>query len=215
MRIVIFANGIIENVNAEVSYWVRPDDLLVAADGGTHHVLAAGLIPMHIIGDMDSLQTEHQDLVEQGAVLHTYPAQKDETDLELALLWAVEQNPQEIIVLGALGGRPDQEWANLLLLAHPALDGHNVVFANATWAIRLIRGNCTLNITGQPGDILSLIPLGGDAQGVTTQGLAYPLRNETLYFGKTRGVSNVFEETKAIITLKKGLLWCFHKHSEY
>lgn len=209
MRIVIFANGIIEDPAAEAARWVRPGDCVVAANGGTQHALAAGLTPDHVIGDLDSLSAEQRTRLEAaGTTLDAHPPAKDETDLELALTWAVAQpDVTEIVVLGALGGRPDQALANLLLLALPALAGHDVVIADGAWTVRCLRGGEVATVSGRPGDTLSLIPLGGDAVGVTTEGLRYPLHDETLHFGLTRGVSNEFDSETATISLRTGLLW--------
>lgn len=217
-NIIIFANGLIENPRAEAAHWIQPDDVIVAADGGTRHALAAGLTPTHVIGDMDSLEPElRARLKATGTTFHVHPPAKDETDLELALLWAAEQAADAvdgvngIIILGALGGRPDQELANLLLLALPALAGHEVVLAGGGWAIRVIRSGETLTLRGAPGATVSLIPLGGDAHGVTTTGLAYPLRDESLHFGPARGVSNVTQSEEAAVTVREGLVWCLHE----
>ena len=213
MRIVIFANGIITDPAAEAARWVRPGDCVIAADGGTAHALAAGLTPEHVIGDLDSLSAEQRaKLVAAGTALHAHPPAKDETDLELALTWAAMQpDVTQIIVLGALGGRPDQALANLLLLTLPALAGREVVIADGAWTIRCLRGGETATVHGQPGDMLSLVPLGGDAIGVTTHGLRYPLHDETLAFGPARGVSNVFDEETATVSVQTGSLWCFHQ----
>ncbi len=210
MRIIIFANGIMDNPNAEAVRWVQPGDTIVAADGGTRHALMAGLTPAHIIGDLDSLEPALRTRLEAaGTLFHIHPPAKDETDLELALLWAAAQAAEQIIVLGALGGRPDQALANLLLLALPALAGRKVVLAGGGWTIRCIRGGETLALRGQPGDVVSLLPLGGDARGVSTTGLRYLLHDETLRFGPARGVSNELVGEEATVMVKKGLLWCF------
>ncbi len=214
MNIIIFANGVIENLRAEVARWIQPGDLIVAADGGTRHALAAGVLPIRIIGDLDSLDADLRAYAEAaGMEFHVYPPAKDETDLELALLWAVEQSAEVIVILGAMGGRPDQELANLLLLALPALAGRKAVIVNGTWVICCIRGGEAFVLRGTPGDTVSLIPLGGDAHGVTTQGLVYPLHNETLYFGQSRGVSNVMAGEEAMVTVEDGLLWCLCKET--
>jgi len=215
-NIIMFANGTIHTLAAEVERWVRPGDLIVAVDGGTQHVLNADLKPTHIIGDLDSLPAAlREDLEASGTVFRPHPPVKDETDLELALLWAVEQEAERIVILGALGGRPDQELANLLLLAMPALRGHNVMVADGLWTIWLLHGGERACLRGRPGDMLSLLPLGGDALGVKTQGLAYPLERETLAFGPARGVSNVFAGAEATVEFEKGLLWCFHKAQDF
>lgn len=215
MRIVIFANGVMDDIAGTTARWVRPDDLVLAADGGTHHARTAGLKLDHVIGDLDSLSSEVQaELKAEGTVFHPHPPAKDETDLELALLWASQQTPEQVVILGAWGGRPDQTLANLLLLALPALQGIDVVIVAPPWEIRRIRGGERLALTGHPGDELSLIPLGGDVDGVTTTGLAYALDNDPLYFGPARGVSNVFEKAHIEVAVAAGALWCFHKRNE-
>jgi len=248
MDIIIFANGVIAQPAEWLARQVRPEDLIIAANGGTRHALAAGLMPHHVIGDLDSLPADLRTrLTAQGTIFHPHPPAKNETDLELALLWAASGelgvrsealgvasgevadrrisesaeppsalSPQpsvlspQIVILGALGGRPDQALANLLLLALPPLAGLDVVIVDGAWQIRCLRGGETLRLRGQPGDTLSLIPLGGPAEGVVTSGLAYPLREETLHFGPARGVSNVFTGETVAVTLSAGLLWCFH-----
>jgi thiamine pyrophosphokinase len=213
MRVVIFANGIMNEPSTEAARWIRSGDLVVAADGGTKYALAAGVTPAHVIGDLDSLPSEQRARLEAaGTIIHAYPPAKDETDLELALLWAAAQpGVTHIVVLGALGGRPDQEFANLLLLALPQLAGRDVTVAGGEWTVRCLRGGETRQITGRPGDTVSLIPLGGDVVGITTRGLAYPLHDETLHFGPARGVSNVLESETATVSLRAGLLWVFHQ----
>ena len=210
MKIVIFANGELISPADAVARWVQSTDVIVAADGGTRHALAAGLKPDQIIGDLDSLPPElRAELRAAGTEFQTYPPAKDETDLELALLWAAQQDAEEILVLGALGGRPDQELANLLLLALPELAGQKTRLAAGNWQVELIRGGEELVLHGEPGETISLLPLGGEASGVTTTGLRYPLQQETLHFGPARGVSNVLTKKTAVVRVEKGLLWSF------
>ncbi len=213
MRIVIFANGILEDPASEIARWITSDDLLVAANGGTQHALDVGLALNHVIGDLDSLSSETiETLKEAGTRIHAHPPAKDETDLELALLWAANHEPEaDIVVLAALGGRPDQALANLLLLALPELEGHDVRMVGGAWEIRLIRSGEMLTLRGRPGETVSLVPLGGDARGVTTSGLRYPLDGEVLHFGPARGISNVLESEDATVIVDEGWLWCFHK----
>ena len=215
MRIVIFANGILEDPASEIARWITSGDLLVAANGGTQHALDAGLALNHVIGDLDSLSSAlRQQLVEKGTCFHEHAPAKDETDLELALLWADNHEPEaDIVVLAALGGRPDQALANLLLLALPALEGHDVRMVGGAWEIRLIRSGETLALRGQPGETVSLVPLGGDVHGVTTSGLRYLLDGEVLHFGPARGISNVLESEDATVKVDEGWLWCFHKRN--
>ncbi len=206
MRAVIFANGLFPDPAAQRRL-LRPGDLVVAADGGAAHARAAGVTPHVVVGDLDSLEPDLRvELEKAGARFVSHPAAKDETDLELALLYAVERGVQEILILGALGGRLDQMLANLLLLALPALAGADVRIVEGGQTAFLIRDQAV--VTGRPGDTVSLIPLGGDAVGVTTDGLQWPLDDEALRFGPARGISNVLLGRRARVRVREGILLC-------
>ena len=230
MRAVIFANGQCSDVQC-VRELLRPDDLIIAADGGTRHALAAGVSPHVVIGDLDSLSPDERARVEAcgagfpachcgagfpacraGAHIIRFSPHKDETDLELALQHAVRAGATHIVVLAALGGRLDQTIANLLLLALPELKGLDVRIVEGPQSAFFIHAGRDALIAGQPGDTVSLIPLGGDALGVTTEGLEWPLCDDPLRFGPARGVSNVLTAEQARVRVREGLLLCVVTH---
>ena len=206
MRAVVFANGELDDLEGAREA-VRAGDLVIAADGGGRHCLRLGIVPAVVIGDFDSLEEADREALEAGgAKLIRHEPRKDETDLELALLYARRQGVDEVLVLGGLGGRWDQTLGNLLLAAHPDLRGVNIVFQDGGQRIFPIYDEVTLE--GKAGDTVSLIPVGGDAVGVTTTGLEYPLNGERLRFGETRGVSNVMLGERATVALEDGLILC-------
>lgn len=208
MRAVIFANGDLYQPE-QVLDTLESEDLLIAVDGGARHCTSLGLLPHYAIGDFDSLtQAEQDNLRTQGVKLVPFPARKDFTDLELALRHAHKLGCDPLLVYGALGSRWDQSLANVLLLASPDLEGITIRLIEGNQEIRLLRPGHQTNLAGQAGDTLSLIPLAGDAGGITTQGLEYPLHQETLLFGATRGVSNVLTGIEASIRFEQGLLLC-------
>jgi thiamine pyrophosphokinase len=208
MRTIIFANGDCPTPRTAARY-VQAGDWIVCADGGARHALALGLRPAVVIGDFDSLdKSTLAHLQALGARLIVHPADKDETDLELALALAAQEGAMEIIVLGGLGGRLDQTLANVLLLTLPQLAGIAVRIVDETQEAFLIRGAAVLQ--GNVGDILSLIPLGGDAGGMVTEGLRYPLRHEPLRFGPARGLSNVFTAPVAHVSVRQGMVLAIH-----
>lgn len=214
MRAVIFANGVLNDPGG-VSGLMAEDNLLIAADGGSRHCLSLKLTPDIIIGDFDSLEPEILQAFEsRGSQVIQHPAHKDFTDLELALRYASEQGADDILVFGALGDRWDQTLANLLLPAHPDLVNARIRLIDANQEIYLIRSGQTFQVHGLPGDTVSLVPIHGEVNGVSTQGLEYPLSDETLDFGATRGVSNVLLERQAEIFVRKGLLLCIIIHQE-
>jgi len=188
---------------------VRNADVVIAADGGANWLATQGLVPHVLVGDMDSVTDAVREAIAgQGGRLVTVPRAKDETDLELALLEAVDVGARQITVLGALGGRIDHALANVYLLALSALRGRDVRLYDGTTYLWLT--DSLARVQGEPDDLISLIPLGGDVQGVHTSGLAYPLRGETLHVGPARGISNVMTETEATIEVGAGLLLVAH-----
>ncbi len=208
-RTVIIANGD-PPAASDLQRWLRPGDRLLCADGGARVALQYDLRPLRVIGDFDSLNdAELQALERRGAQLERHPAHKDETDLELALLYAASTEPDgEIVILGALGGRLDQTVANVMLLAMPILNKCRVTIAAGDEQSFLIRPGAPFELRGRAGDIVSLIPFGGDAHGIVTAGLEYPLRDESLFIGPARGVSNTMLGERATVTLRQGLLLC-------
>jgi len=208
MQAVVIAGGQI-NDSGTCRLLVSRADLLIAANGGALHVLGLGLVPDVVIGDLDSLTQEQVEYLHRaGCRFLTHPARKNETDAELALLYAVEQGADEVAILGALGGRLDHTLANALLLALPELKGVRVSLVDGPQEMILIRDEGT--IRGQIGDAVSLLPIAGDAEGITTHGLEYALDDEALVFGRTRGVSNALTSPTAHIRLRKGALLCVH-----
>ena len=186
---------------------VRQGDRLIAADGGLHHMLALGLRPNVLIGDLDSVTpAEVERAQSEGARVERFPVRKDQTDLELAVRLARAEGAGDILIFGALGGRWDQTLANLLLLAHTDFRAARIRLVDGAQQIYLIQSST--RIEGQPGDTVSLISLQGDARGVTTQGLEYPLHDGPLAFGSTLGISNVLIGRQASVRVQDGLVAC-------
>jgi thiamine pyrophosphokinase len=184
-------------------------ELLIAADGGGNALHAIGLTPHVVIGDLDSLHPEAlAAFAAAGVHILRYPPEKDETDLELALLYANQQGAERIDILGALGGRWDQGLSNVALLALPELIGRRVRLLDLEQEAFLARGATA--IPGEVGETVSLLPLGGPARGITTQGLYYPLADAELRFERSRGVSNLIVAPPAQVTVREGLLLVVH-----
>jgi thiamine pyrophosphokinase len=210
-RIVIFANGEIPNLE-KVRALMRADDFILCADGGTHHALALGLMPQLVIGDMDSVAAEEfQRIKESGAAIELFPRDKNETDLELALQTASKKNPDEILVIGALGGRLDQTLGNLALLSNAQLSSVDAKLDDGLEEIFFCREQ--VQVEGRSGEIVSLIPWQGKVEGIETENLKWPLRDETLYPEKTRGISNEMSAGVARVKIKSGVLLVVHRRS--
>jgi thiamine pyrophosphokinase len=201
--VVVVAGG--DAPRPETALSVPLDATVVAADGGIEHALALGLGVAVAVGDFDSATPEAVAAAEAaGARIVRHPADKDATDLELALEEALVLAPDRIVVLASGGGRLDHLLSLLLALAAPRFAGVRIDAAvGGAWA-HVVRGERTFE--GEAGELVSLLALHGSAEGVWTEGLAYELRGETLEPGSSRGVSNVLTTGRATVSVERGVL---------
>ena len=210
-RIVIFANGLVPDPEA-IRNLLRPDDLLIGADGGARHIMGLGLMPSLVVGDLDSLTgDELYELSSADVKIEQYPEDKNETDLELALDHALEQRAGSILIVGALGGRLDQTLGNISLLSDPLISRLNIRLDDGLEEIFFCRSQT--QVSGKIGDIVSLVPWNGDVSGVVTSGLKWTLTGETLSPHKTRGISNEMTAETADIQITSGSLLVIHRRS--
>jgi len=208
MDIWIFANGEIEEYGL-LQERILAGSVIIAADGGLQHIRKMEMIPDVVIGDLDSVTNADLEWLKANSVeIIRYPADKDETDLELAISFAAKSKNSRIRIAGGAGGRTDQLLGNIFLLLQPELSGIDLKLDDGLEETFLIHSNT--KIKGSPGDVVSLLPLNGSAAGIKTTGLKYPLFGETLYPEKTRGISNVMLADLATIQLEKGVLLCVH-----
>jgi thiamine pyrophosphokinase len=194
--------------------WADDIGLVIAADGGWEKAASLGIMADVLVGDADSLPAERfTELAAAGVPIERAPVAKDESDAELALLAALRRGASHVTILGALGGkRFDHALANVGLLSLPGPGEAEVVLLDATTRVRLLRapnaegGPASCDLSGEIGDLISLLPQGGPASDITTEGLLYPLGGETLPPGPARGLSNVRIASDASVTLRRGNL---------
>ncbi len=207
-RCLIFANGTLPDLDA-ARRLLRPDDFILAADGGTRHILDLGRTPSIVIGDLDSATFDLQPLTAAGAQIIRHPRDKNETDLELALELAIQLGHREIVIVAALGGRLDQTLGNLSLLTDSRLSTFDLRLDDGVESASFCRARS--EVRGRRGNLVSLIPWGGEVRGVRTEGLRWPLSDETLYPHKTRGISNEMTGDVAYVQIESGLLLIVHR----
>jgi thiamine pyrophosphokinase len=204
------------DLDASWPNWDEGVTAVLAADGGARLGDALGLRIDEWVGDGDSLpRTDIDVLAQRGVRIDLVSAAKDESDLELAVTRAVGLGVRRITVLGALRGpRFDHELANVFLLAHPlvARAGVSIELLDPTARVSLLtsvdteKAPARRSLTGRVGDLVSLFPIGGDVEGVTTEGLAYPLVDEPLHLGPARGLSNLRTAAAASVSVRMGRL---------
>ena len=217
IRAVIVADGEVDSIalRAVLVAGAGETVLAIGADGGTRHLEAAGRQPYLVCGDADSLSAEDlRRLRERGTPLDLHPTDKDESDTELCVRAALRRGATQITILGALGGaRVEHGTANQLLLAGALLDGVDALILHAGSTLRRVGtrgGPGTAEIVGAPADFVSLLPLDDPVSGITTHGLRFALRTESLPLGSTRGLSNELIRDQASVTTTSGRLLVIH-----
>ena len=209
-RAVLFVNG---EARDPRRLKLLPDDYLVAVDGGLRHLFELGLKPNLVLGDFDSISEDELARCQmKGVEILRYPSQKDQTDLELAVDLALARGFRDIIIACGLGGRLDHSLGNLALLSRPDMQGAALRFDDGFTKVFLTRAE--LKLACQPGDLVSLLPWHGEARGILTDGLAYPLKQETLLPWQTRGISNVCVGDEFTVSLEVGALLVIHQKRE-
>ena len=215
MLILIFANGEFATT-PDLSDLLDRAGLIIAADGGANHCARLGIVPDILLGDLDSVETGLlQKLQAQGVDIHRHPPEKDATDLELALDLVLDRGATAVWLVGALGGRWDMSLANIMLCALDKYRGLPINLVGADCRMHILRSGQPFTVhPTHPGRKVSLLPLGGDIQGITLEGFQYPLRDASLPFGSSRGISNVLTEEMGTVRLEQGVLLCICLENE-
>lgn len=177
----------------------------IAADGGVLFLEKIGIVPDILIGDFDSISQEKLAFyLQQNVEIKEYPVEKDETDGELAINYCLENDFNDIIIIGSRGGRLDQELANIFLLEYAYRNGLNLLLKEPGLEMGIVKEK--IKFFNCEGQYLSLIPLSEKVEGVSIKGCKYRLENDTLLRYKTRGISNIIIENLAEVTVKEGII---------
>lgn len=204
--VIVLTGG--DKVIADQAPPIPDDAIVIAADSGLAAAATLHLDVDRVVGDMDSVDLDTLAAAEDaGALVEHHPADKDRTDLAIALDAALEHAPRRIVVLGGHGGRLDHLLANALLLASTDYEDVEVVAHMGGATVTVVRAGATPTpLDGTPGELVSLLAVHGPARGVTTTGLRFALEREDLLAGSSRGVSNVFLTARATVHVETGVL---------
>lgn len=213
-KAVIFLNGDRTDISA-VKQYIDDKTLIIGVDGGTNHILKLGLKPNVVIGDFDSFEEPKnvtaRERSDRGNLVEyiRYPRDKDFTDGELAIEYAIKKGCKEITVFGLLGSRVDHVLGNILLLLKKEYAETSIKIIEGNQEIYIIRNDAVIH--GKKGDTISFMPIDGVVQSTKTSGLKYPLENYQLSIQGNRGISNLLTKDTAAITLKKVVLLVIHQ----
>lgn len=192
MKALIIGSG---NFSQNAMKFLDDKTYIICADGGYDHALSHGIVPDILLGDLDSVKSE------VGVKTLVYPKEKDETDSELALDYAISKGYKDIVMTGVTGSRLDHTIGNIFLLKTAADNGARAVIADDNNEIYYV--NSSIKLVGKRSEYFSIIPLCQNIR-VSVCGAKYPLHREILELGKNRGISNEFLENECIITIHEG-----------
>ncbi|PLS06509.1 thiamine diphosphokinase [Neobacillus cucumis] len=208
MIINILAGGP-EELLPDLTAYQEDDAIWVGVDRGVFHLINRNITPAKAFGDFDSVNKEELSIIEhQVAGIKKYKPEKDETDLELALNWALAQKPKTVRLFGATGGRLDHLLANVQLLLSPIkennpanvymIDQKNIVFIKEP-------GHYTIEKMASK-KYISFVPLTLDVTDLTLEGFKFPLKNRHIYLGSTLCISNELIDVYGTFSFSKGIL---------
>lgn len=203
MKTIIIGNGEINNYDIIREYFDQA--YIIACDGGVKHCRAMMIMPNIMVGDFDSANKEDAEFFENlGVLKEKFPVKKNETDMEIAINMAIDKNSTEIYIVGGLGRRFDHSLANVHILLRPVRLGIRTCLLDENNIITLVEDS--IDIVGEKGQTVSLIPLTTEVKGITTKNLEYALTNATMEIGHSLGVSNVMNGDVATISVGEGVL---------
>ena len=201
MRAYIYVGGEIDPAN--LTDHPKGDDLVIAADAGWNNAKKAGVKPMALLGDFDSLGEPH---VPDDVEIVRVPAEKDLTDTQLAVEYALQKGIRDIVIVGGLSGRLDHTLSNLAILEHLETLRVHALITDGYNRARFIRNNSTLIPRGAYR-YLSLIAADPVVKGVTLEGCKYPLKKARLSRLNQYAVSNELTGNCALIDVRRGGVW--------
>lgn len=196
----IFGAG--EFTPCEIS--LTEQDFVIAADGGYDHLLQIGLRADVVLGDFDSIVSSEiwEDTISEK---FTYPPEKDDTDMMLAIKLGLSKGYESFAIYGGLGGRLDHTIANIQAISYVADKGAQAILYHETYALTAIK-NSSFTLPKDTTGYVSVFSLSDISENVTIKGLKYELEGATLTNAFPLGVSNEATGKKGVIHVGHGTL---------
>lgn len=207
MRHIIVSNGGIFDYSFYKGLF-EDSDYIICADGGARHLIEMDIMPNVILGDLDSIREEDKKIFKEKKVeFYEFPCDKDASDTELALDFALSHGASEVVFIGAIGSRMDHSIGNITLLKKLLDNDIKGKVINENNEIYLLNNKINeLTLQGKEGDYLSIIPLSNSVKGITLSGFKFPLKDAEIPLGSSLGISNEFARDVVKIVIKEGFL---------
>lgn len=207
----LIISGYMENIPLEFKN-TTDFDFVICADRGFYYAQKLNILPNLLIGDFDSLERDIYDSIPSSIEIFKHPKEKDYTDTLLCLQYALEQDFDELVILGGIGGRLDHSLSNIQSMAWILDEWHKqghyhkkISMLDGKNRILLIK-NSSLNLEASPGTLISLISLSEICRGISTKGLKWTLNDASLSHTMPIGISNEFIDSHCEIRVESGIL---------
>jgi len=211
-RAVVFANGDYSVESSKIAQ-VSDDDFMVCVDGGARHCLHSGFTANLLVGDLDSVDHASSATIKaMGAECIRFAREKDASDLELVFNILGDRFFEQVVLLGASGGRTDHQLFNWQLAAGQPWP-FELRIVDDTVDARLVDSKRAFDAALPTGQLFSIVPLAGPATGVTVRGAQYLLENAKLMVGSTVGLSNAVTDTRLQVSVEQGIVLVMLVHS--
>lgn len=204
MKCTIIASGSLD-YSEKTHKLILDSDLIICADGGAGHLRHLDIMPHIMIGDFDSISQEDLAYFQEKNIKQvSFSSRKDQTDTELSIQYAVDHGIDDITMLGVTGSRLDHSLGNIFLLKNLAEKNITARIIDKNNEIYLINNH--IELKGEPGQLVSLIPASEKVTGITLLGFEYPLENGSMKMGSSLGISNCMKGTRATVEISAGFL---------
>ncbi|OQY06583.1 MAG: thiamine diphosphokinase [Fusobacteriia bacterium 4572_132] len=200
-RAIIILNGRMSYDNEFYKKYIKKEDDIFCADGGSNYAYELKLKPKLILGDLDSIREDVLNYYKKEKIkFKKYPPEKDKTDTELIIEEVKKlEKYNKIIILGGLGGRVDHTLVNIQLLERYKI----IKFVNSKEEIEFLENEEKI-LKDKKNKIISLIPISKKVEVKKLEGFKYDGENLIFERGNSLGISNVVEKNEAKIKIKKG-----------
>lgn len=206
MKVLIVTGGQVDRLFLKNTIEKNNYSKIIGVDKGAQYLYNIGIIPDLLIGDFDSSNKQCLEYYESKNIkIIKYSSDKDMTDTELAINHSINNNENNITIVGGFGNRIDHTLANILILEKYIKDA-SIKLIDKNNLIRILNGNNEMKIKKSNYDYISLISISNKVEGLTTKGLKYELNNKTLDRFTSLGVSNEIEKEYCNIEINKGTL---------
>lgn len=198
-KAIIIGNGKAPKIK-ELDFFIKEGfSFIVAADGGANTAFKLGLIPDLVIGDFDSIREDVLEYFSDKTELKQIKRQSD-TDIEKGIKFLIRKKFSDAVLLGASGNRLDHTFCNIgnILKYKGKINIH--LFHEKTIATVYEK---SVRLKTKVGETISIYGI-DNKTFISTSGLKYPLKNETLPFGVRGGTSNEAVADEVLIEISGG-----------